>query len=69
MLLTRRMLVHAGPHVSVLRAFALTNRALNAQAQVYAYVDVLRYFGFLSLCCIPLAFLLKKLEQGAQGSA
>jgi DHA2 family multidrug resistance protein len=69
MLLTQRMKIHAGPHVSTLRAFSLTDRALNGQAQVYAYVDVLRYFGFLCLLCIPLAFLLKKPKPGAQGGA
>jgi DHA2 family multidrug resistance protein len=67
--LTQRMLLHAGPHVSNMRAISLTNRALNAQAQVYAYVDVLRYFGFLALCCVPLAFLLKKPQPDAQGGA
>ena len=69
MLLMQRMSLHAGPHVSRLRAYSLTNTALNSQAQVYAYVDVLRYFGMLCLFCVPLAFLLKKPKPGAQGGA
>ncbi len=65
--LGRQMSLHAGPHVSTLRATAITNTALNSQAQVYAYVDVLRYFGFLCLLCAPLAFCLKKAS--AEGGA
>jgi DHA2 family multidrug resistance protein len=68
-ILTKEMAMHAGPNVARLRAFSLTNSSVNAQAQVYAYVDVLRYFGFLCLFCIPLAFLLKKPKPGAQGAA
>ena len=68
-LLMQRMSLHASPHTSTLRAYSLTNTALNAQAQVYAYVDVLRYFGILCLCCVPLSFLLKKPSPGAQGGA
>jgi DHA2 family multidrug resistance protein len=68
-LLIQRMSLHAGPHVSMLRAFSLTNQGLNAQAQIYAYVDVLRYFGYLGLLCVPFAFLLKKPKAGAQGAA
>jgi DHA2 family multidrug resistance protein len=68
--LTMRLSAHAGPgaHNSSLRAVALTNTALNSQAQLYAYVDVLRYFGFLCLLCIPLAFLLEKPDPNAQGA-
>ena len=68
-LLAQRMSLHAGPRISILRAYSLTNEALNAQAQVYAYVDVLRYFGFLCIFCVPLAFLLKKPPADAQGAA
>jgi DHA2 family multidrug resistance protein len=69
--LTARLSHHAGPgaHNSSLRAIALTNTSLNSQAQLYAYVDVLRYFGFLCLLCIPLSFLLAKPDPNAQGAA
>jgi DHA2 family multidrug resistance protein len=68
-LLTQRMQMHAGPARASLRAFALTNMTLNNQAQLWAYVDVLRYFAFTCMLCIPFAFLLKKPKQGAQGEA
>jgi DHA2 family multidrug resistance protein len=66
-----RLSAHAGPgaHNSALRALSITNTSLNSQAQAYAYVDVLRYFGFLCLLCIPLSFLLKKPDPNAQGAA
>ena len=70
-LLGQRLSAHAGPgpHLNSLRAISLTNTTLNAQAQLYAYVDVLRYFGFLCLLCVPLAFLLKKTDSSAGGAA
>ena len=58
-----------GGHTATLRAYAVTNTSVNAQAQVYAYVDVLRYFGFLCLLCVPFSFLLKKAPKDAQGAA
>ncbi len=70
-LLSNRLSAHAGPGPfnNMLRGFALTSTALNAQAQVYAYVDVLRYFGFLCILCAPFAFLLKKADPSAGGGA
>lgn len=65
--LTARMAEHAGPRVASMRALALTGRDLTMQASVYAYVDVLRYFGFICLLCVPLAFFLKKAR--AEGGA
>ncbi len=68
--LTERLGAHAGlaGHTATLRAYSVTNTAVNAQAQVYAYVDVLRYFGFLCLLCVPFAFLFKKAPKDAQGA-
>lgn len=70
-LLSQRLSLHAGPgpHNNYLRAISLTNSTLNSQAQVYAYVDVLRYFGFMCLFCVPLAFLLAKPKSDAAGAA
>jgi MFS transporter, DHA2 family, multidrug resistance protein len=68
-LLTQRMQMHAGPGRAMLRAFALTNTTLNSQAQLWAYVDVLRYFAFTCALCIPFAFLLKNPKAGSQGEA
>ncbi len=67
MQLTERMALHAGPRIAAMRALALTNRGLDNQAAVYAYVDVLRDFGFLCILCAPLAFFLKKAQ--ASGGA
>ena len=67
--LTEMMAQHAGPRRALLRAFAITNTTLNGQAQVYAYVDVLRDFGFLCLLCVPLAFFFAKPKPGAAGAA
>lgn len=60
--LTHNMAHHVGPHLSSQRALAITSNALTRQASVYAYVDVLRDFGFLCIACAPLAFFLKKAQ-------
>ncbi len=70
-LLTASLSLHAagpGSHNDTLRAISLTNSALNSQAQVYAYVDVLRYFGILCFLCVPFAFLLTKPKPGSEGA-
>lgn len=59
-MLTRAMQLHAGPHKAMLRAFAITEKALDNQAQLWAYVDDFRYMAAMCALCIPLAFLLKK---------
>ncbi len=71
LLLGQRLSPHAGygGRTATLRAYSMTNTAVNAQAQVYAYVDVLRYFGFLCLLCAPFAFFLKKPPKDAGGAA
>ena len=71
LMLGQRLTPHAGQggHNATLRAFSITNTAVNAQAQVYAYVDVLRYFGFMCLLCAPFALLLKKPPKDAGGGA
>ena len=69
--LTQMLSPHAGlgGHTALLRAYSLTNGVVNGQAQIFAYVDVLRYFGFLCVFCVPFAFLLKKPPADAQGAA
>ncbi len=67
--LTALMQLHAGPRRAMLRAYSMTDTALNSQAQLWAYVDVLRYFALLCALCIPFSFLLKKPKQGAGGAA
>ena len=66
--LTSVMSQHAGPRRAMLRAESITNTALNSQAQLWAYVDVLRYFALLCAICVPFSFLLKKPKPGAGGA-
>ena len=56
---------HAGPRVASLRAYEITSNSLSSQAAAYAYDDVLRYFGFVCIACVPLAFFLKKAQSSA----
>jgi DHA2 family multidrug resistance protein len=71
MQLTLAMHSHApvGPVRAMLRAYAMTNTALNSQAQVYAYVDVLRDFALLAFLSVPFCFLLAKPKPGAEAGA
>ncbi len=66
---TQMMLHHAGPRAASLRALLLTNRGLDSQAQLWAYVDVFRYMVPVLAICVPGAFLLKKPKPGAQADA
>jgi DHA2 family multidrug resistance protein len=68
-LLTERMQMHAGPRVSTLRAFSLTQKAIDQQSQLWAYVDDFRYLVLVCVACVPLAFLLKKPSKDAKGAA
>jgi DHA2 family multidrug resistance protein len=65
--LTHFMRLHTGPVKSSLRAMSVIERQLNAQAQLWAYVDVFRYMAVLSVLCIPVVFLLSKARR--QGGA
>ncbi len=69
--LLARLSLHVGPgsHLNTLRAYSITSSTLGSQAQLYAYVDVLRYFAYLSFLCVPLSFMLAKPKPGAQGAA
>ena len=53
---------HAGysGRTATLRAYSMTNTTVNSQAQLYAYVDVFRYFGLICLLAAPFAFFLTK---------
>lgn len=64
-----RMAMHVDPRKAMSRAYALTSNSLNAQAQIYAYVDDFRYLAYVACLCIPLAFLLKKPKPGASTAA
>ena len=68
-ILGRQMSQHVGPRLSQLRAIAITNSGLNAQAQIYAYVDDFRYLALLAFVCVPIAFVLKRPPKGKQTAA
>jgi MFS transporter, DHA2 family, multidrug resistance protein len=66
-LLSQQMRLHAGPVRALLRAFSLTDRALNNQAQLWAYVDDFRYLALMCAICVPLAFFLKRAAKSGAG--
>ena len=68
-LLTEQMKTHAGPVKAALRALAITQKGLDAQSQLWAYVDDFRYLAIFCAVCIPLAFIVKKPAPGAKGAA
>ena len=68
-ILGQQMSRHAGPRLSQMRALAITNSGLNAQAQIYAYVDDFRYLAVLAFICVPIAFVLKRPPKGKQAAA
>ena len=67
--LTTQMSQHAGPRRAMLRALSITNRGLDSQAQLYAYVDVFRYLAILAFLCVPICFFLVRPKKGTQGAA
>ncbi len=68
-ILGQEMSRHVGPRLAQLRAIAITDRGLNAQAQIFAYVDDFRYLALLAFFCVPIAFLLKRPPKGKQAAA
>jgi DHA2 family multidrug resistance protein len=68
-MLTDQMSLHAGPRRALLRAYALTQRILDNQSQLWAYVDDFRYLALLCALCVPMAFFFKKPSPGAKGTA
>lgn len=67
--LTQRMDQHAGPVVATRRAYAIIERSLDSQAQLYAYVDDFRYLALICALCVPIAFMLKKPPKQSGGAA
>ena len=67
-MLTTQMRMHAGPKQALLRAYALIQKGLDSQAQLWAYVDDFRYLALLCALCIPIAFFFKKPDPGAKGA-
>src|ERR1700761_2415700 len=67
-LLIAQMRLHAGPRQAMLRAYALIQKGLDNQAQLWAYVDDFRYLALLCMLCIPIAFFFKRPAHGAKGA-
>ena len=57
------------PQIAIAQAYAVINRGLNQQAVIYSYVDDLRYMALVSLCCIPLVFMLRRVKKPKGGAA
>jgi DHA2 family multidrug resistance protein len=67
-ILTQQMQLHAGTHRAMLRAFSLTQKSLDSQAQLWAYVDVFRYLALACAMAAPAAFLLKRPKRQQKGA-
>ena len=55
---------HTDAVTATAQAHQLIYMQLLQQAKLWAFVDNFRLFGLLSLCCIPLVFLFKKVKPG-----
>jgi DHA2 family multidrug resistance protein len=51
-----------GPVTATHQAYGLIYGTLNAQAHLWAFVDTFRVFGLIVLCCLPLIFLFKRVQ-------
>jgi hypothetical protein len=51
------------------RALLLIQGSLDQQAQPQSYVDDFRYLALLGVCCVPLAFLMKKTKSSGGAPA
>jgi DHA2 family multidrug resistance protein len=65
------MLLHTGPRLAKLRAYAILQNGLEQQAVLYSYVDDLRYMVLVCALCLPIVFLLRpaKAKPGATPAA
>jgi MFS transporter, DHA2 family, multidrug resistance protein len=62
-------LYHVGPGLVQVKQYALAANYLDAQATVYAYVDVLRYIAVVCLMCAPLVFAVRSAKAKQAGAA
>ena len=51
---------HTDAVTALREAYASIYRLLDAQAHLWAFVDIFRFFCVMLLCCIPLIFLFKR---------
>ena len=66
---TQQMALHTDSVRATMRAYALSSRGLNNQAQLFAYVDDFRYLAYVAFLCAPLAFLLVRPKSGGPPAA
>jgi len=64
--LTAGMQRHGGPHVAMLRAYALLQSTLDGQAELWGYVDDFRYMALLCGGCVLVVMLLKRTKGSAE---
>jgi DHA2 family multidrug resistance protein len=55
---------HTDPVTALAQARSAIYTQLTAQARLWSFVDNFRIFSLLSLCCIPLVFLFKRVKPG-----
>ena len=65
--LTQTFSHFSNPATAQTQAVAAVGQTLTQQAQYWSYVDDLRYMGAVCLCCVPLVWMLKKVQ--ARGGA
>jgi hypothetical protein len=51
------------------RALSLIQGSLDQHAQLLSYIDDFRYLALLGVCCVPLAFLMKKTNSSGSAPA
>ncbi len=61
---TQALAPQSGPVLSQLQAQGLIYQSLQAQANLWAFVENFRLFGLLCLGCLPLIWLFKKVRPG-----
>jgi DHA2 family multidrug resistance protein len=59
----------ADPVTATSQAYSTLYQTLDAQAHLWAFVDNFRLFCLMALCCIPLAFLFKKVQRPTAAKA
>jgi DHA2 family multidrug resistance protein len=58
-------LAHANPAGAQQQAYGLLYGALQQQSTLCAYIDTFRVLAFLSLCCVPAVWFIRKVRHGA----
>jgi DHA2 family multidrug resistance protein len=54
-----------GPANATIRAYRMIEGTLAQQAQLWSYVDDLRYMALAAFCCVPIVWALKRVKPKA----